>query len=85
MAKVLVAQERRPHETRVAATPETVKKMVAAGLEVAVEAGAGQAAHLSDARFEEAGARVGGPVEELWQGADVVLKVGALVEIELVA
>ena len=47
-----------PGERRVAATPETVAKMVAAGLEVTVEAGAGEEASFPDAAFEAAGAKV---------------------------
>lgn len=73
MTTVLVPRERRPGERRVAATPETVRKMVAAGLTVRFEAGAGEAAHFVDARYEEAGAaRVG--ADEGWD-ADVVLTV----------
>ena len=46
--KIAVVKERRPGETRVAATPETVKKFVALGTEVVVESGAGQASNISD-------------------------------------
>lgn len=46
-------------ETRCAAIPETVKKFVALGAEVAVEKGAGESASVPDADFESAGARVG--------------------------
>jgi NAD(P) transhydrogenase subunit alpha len=44
MAVIAVTKERRADETRVAATPETVKKLIAAGFAVTVEAGAGAAA-----------------------------------------
>lgn len=73
MTTVFVPRESRSGERRVAATPETVRKMVAAGLTVRFEAGAGEAAHFVDARYEEAGAaRV--DANEGW-GADVVLAV----------
>lgn len=73
MTTVFVPRESRSGERRVAATPETVRKMVAAGLTVRVEAGAGGAAHFVDSRYEEAGAaRV--DADEGWD-ADVVLAV----------
>ena len=77
MVKVFIPRERRPQETRVAATPETVKRMVKLGLEVTVERGAGEASLFSDPAFEAAGARLAGPPEiaEAWETADVVLKV----------
>ncbi len=56
--KIGVPRERRAGETRVAATPETVKKLVAAGHEVLVEGDAGTAASQPDAAYVEAGARV---------------------------
>ena len=56
--KIGVPRERRAGETRVAATPETVKKLVAAGHEVLVESEAGTAASQPDAAYVEAGARV---------------------------
>lgn len=73
MTTVFVPRESRSGERRVAATPETVRKMVAAGLTVRFEAGAGEAAHFVDTRYEEAGAaRV--DADEGWD-ADVVLAV----------
>ncbi|MBW8876680.1 MAG: Re/Si-specific NAD(P)(+) transhydrogenase subunit alpha [Acidobacteria bacterium] len=75
MAKVFIPRERRPGETRVAATPETVKRMVKQGLEVAVERGAGLASLFSDAEFEAAGARLVADPAAAWESADVVLKV----------
>lgn len=73
--KIAVLKERRPGETRVAATPETVKKFVALSCSVAVESGAGQGAHISDSAFEEAGAIIAVSTAEVLKGADVVLKV----------
>lgn len=73
MTTVLVPRERRPGETRVAATPETVKRMVKEKLEVVVERGAGAHAHLADEAYAAAGARLAD--EAPWGDADVVLKV----------
>jgi NAD(P) transhydrogenase alpha subunit len=62
-------------ETRVAATPATVTKLVALGHQVLVEAGAGQGSSFPDEAYVEAGAVIGTP-SEAWQ-ADVVLRVNA--------
>jgi len=69
-----IPAETRPGERRVAATPETVKKLVAGGKNtVLVQAGAGVAASYPDADFKTAGAQLVGAAEAL--GADIVLKV----------
>ena len=52
-------------ETRCAAIPETVKKFIALGAEVAVEKGAGEDASIADSDFEEAGAKVGSRADAL--------------------
>jgi NAD(P) transhydrogenase subunit alpha len=73
--KVFVPKERRAGERRVAATPETVRKLIALGLEVAVEEGAGGGAFFADAAYRDAGATIapaGGPA---WSDAGMVLKV----------
>lgn len=72
MTTVLVPRESRPGETRVAASPETVKRLVRRGLEVRVERGAGDRAGFPDAAYAEAGART---VDAPASGADLVLKV----------
>jgi len=54
--KIAVLKETAPGETRCAAIPETVKKFVGLGAEVAVEKGAGDGASVSDVDFESAGA-----------------------------
>ena len=54
--RLAVLKERRANETRVAATPETVRKLVALGLTVAIERGAGAGASIPDAEFTAAGA-----------------------------
>src|SRR6187431_1368755 len=77
MPSVLVAKERAEGETRVAATPETVKGMIKAGLSVSVEAGAGANAYISDAQYADAGAQIASDPRAAWSSADVVLKVRA--------
>lgn len=75
--RVAVLKERRPAETRVAATPETVRKLIGLGNEVAVEAGAGAGASIPDAEFAAAGAEVVPDAAAALAGAGIVLKVGA--------
>jgi H+-translocating NAD(P) transhydrogenase subunit alpha len=75
MLKVFVAKEHRPGETRVAATPETVKKLVKEQIEVLVEAGAGEAASFRDADYEAAGAKLVTDPASAWSSADIVLKI----------
>jgi H+-translocating NAD(P) transhydrogenase subunit alpha len=70
--RIAVARETDPVEDRVAATPDTVKKMKGLGAEVAVEPGAGVKSGIPDAEFTAAGATV---VDTAIDGADVVLKV----------
>ena len=74
MAKLAVLRETAAGETRVSATPETVKKFIALGATVAVEAGAGAGASIADADYAAAGATVGKAAEVL-KGADIVLGV----------
>jgi len=61
-------------ETRCAAIPETVKKFIALGAEMAVEKGAGESASIPDADFEAAGAKLGGRADVL-KGAGIILSV----------
>ncbi|HEY6259765.1 MAG TPA: HD domain-containing protein, partial [Xanthobacteraceae bacterium] len=70
--RIAVAREADPAEDRVAATPETVKKMKALGADVAVEPGAGIKSGIPDAEFTAAGASVSA---DAVNGADVVLRV----------
>jgi NAD(P) transhydrogenase subunit alpha len=72
--KLAILRESAEGERRVAATPETVKKYIALGATVAVEAGAGLAASISDDQYEAAGAAVG-PREEALRDSDAVLAV----------
>jgi proton-translocating NAD(P)+ transhydrogenase subunit alpha len=73
--KLAIAKEKRPGEARVAATPETVKKLKALGADLTVEAGAGAGAHIADQLFRDAGAQIAGSAAEAFQDADVVFKV----------
>jgi NAD(P) transhydrogenase subunit alpha len=73
--KVAVVKERRAFEHRVAASPDTVKRMIGMGLEVVVESGAGEGAWFSDAAFAEAGASIGADEATALSDADIVLKV----------
>ncbi len=57
--KIAILRETADAEPRVAATPETVKKLIALGATVAVESGAGAGANISDAAYGDAGATVG--------------------------
>lgn len=75
MANVFIPRERRPGETRVAATPDTVRKMIKQGLEVAVERGAGEGSAWPDAEYEAAGARLTDDPGAASEAADVVLTV----------
>ncbi len=70
-----IPRETHDGETRVAATPETVRKFVAQGHQVVVEAGAGRAACITDGDYEAAGARLADAGAAL--GAELVLKVAA--------
>ncbi|MGG5822756.1 Re/Si-specific NAD(P)(+) transhydrogenase subunit alpha [Falsiroseomonas sp. HW251] len=75
--RVAVLRERRAAETRVAATPETVKKLIALGCTVAVEAGAGMASGIPDALYGEAGAEIAADPAAALAGAGIVLAVRA--------
>jgi proton-translocating NAD(P)+ transhydrogenase subunit alpha len=70
--RIAVAREADPAEPRVAATPDTVKKLTALGADVAVEAGAGIKSGVLDTDYTAAGATVSANAID---GADVVLKV----------
>ncbi|KCV63532.1 alanine dehydrogenase/pyridine nucleotide transhydrogenase [Bordetella bronchiseptica 99-R-0433] len=76
-----VPKETRDGETRVAATPETVKKYIGGKHSVIVERGAGVAAHYPDSAYEEAGATLG--TAEAALGCELVLKVRAPADDEL--
>jgi NAD(P) transhydrogenase subunit alpha len=73
--KVAIVKERRAFERRVAASPDTVKRMVGIGLEVVAESGAGEGAQFTDAAFASAGAEIAADAAAALGAADIVLKV----------
>jgi NAD(P) transhydrogenase subunit alpha len=73
--RIGVPAETRPGETRVAATPETIRKLIAARHTVAVQARAGIAAGIPDADFQSAGAAVVPAAAAVYADSDIILKV----------
>jgi NAD(P) transhydrogenase subunit alpha len=73
--KVAIPKERRAYEARVAATPDSIKRMKPLGVSFLVEAGAGAAAAIPDQAFADAGAEIVGDAGALLSQADIVLKV----------
>ena len=73
--RLAVLKERAAAETRVAATPDTVKKLVALGLTVAIEAGAGVSSAILDADYTAAGAEIVPDAAAALAGAGVVFAV----------
>ncbi|MDH5398367.1 MAG: Re/Si-specific NAD(P)(+) transhydrogenase subunit alpha [Cyclobacteriaceae bacterium] len=80
MAKIFIPKEIAPRETRVASTPDTVKRYIKTGHSVFVEQGAGLGAHITDDMYIEAGATIVPSGKSGWSDADVVLKVRTLDE-----
>ena len=75
--RLAVLKERRAGEARVAATPDTVKKLIGLGLSVAIEAGAGIQAAISDDEFSAAGAEIAADAAAALAGAGVLFAVNA--------
>ncbi|MCU0565481.1 MAG: Re/Si-specific NAD(P)(+) transhydrogenase subunit alpha [Oculatellaceae cyanobacterium Prado106] len=73
--KVSIVKEIVEGERRVAIVPDIVSRLVKLGLEVSVESGAGEAAFFSDAAYQAAGATLSTDTDQLWQTADLLLKV----------
>jgi NAD(P) transhydrogenase subunit alpha len=73
--RLAIPKETRAGETRVAATPESVKKLKSLGLDVVVQAGAGAAARMADADYTAAGATIAPDAAATLQDADIILKV----------
>jgi len=73
--KIAIVKERRPHETRVAATPETVKKLKALGAEITIEAGAGTVAAYTDQAYGDAGATIVPDAASAIAAGDIVFKI----------
>ena len=83
MLKIAIAKETAPREKRVAATPETVKKLVAMGCAVSVESGAGEAASYTDSVYKDAGAKIEKDTASTYKGAKIILKVQTVSESDL--
>ena len=85
--KVAITRERDTHETRVAVSPDTVKRLVGLGLDVTIEASAGARALMTDGQYAEAGAQIATNLEDALSGAKFVFKVGppATEELDLIA
>jgi H+-translocating NAD(P) transhydrogenase subunit alpha len=73
--KVAIVRERRAYECRVAASPDSIKRMVEMGLDVVVESGAGAEAIFTDDAFAAAGAAIAPDAAAAFDGADILLKV----------
>ncbi|MCP5411266.1 MAG: Re/Si-specific NAD(P)(+) transhydrogenase subunit alpha [Alphaproteobacteria bacterium] len=73
--RLAIAKEKRAGETRVAATPESVKKLKGLGLDITIEAGAGEGARFADADYQAAGATIAPDAAAALKDADIVLKV----------
>ena len=73
--KLAIPKERREHERRVAATPDTVKKLIALGLDVVVEKDAGLLSSIPDSEYAAAGAEIAADAAATYKGADIIFKV----------
>ena len=73
--KIAIITERRAFERRVAASPDTIKRMVGMGLEVVAESRAGEGAQFTDDAFTAAGASIAADAATALGSADIVLKV----------
>ncbi len=80
--KIAVPRETAPGETRVALTPQAAGQLSGDGVEVVVQAGAGEASFISDEAYREAGATIVPDAAALYGQADVVLRVGRPTEEE---
>ena len=83
--KIAVTRETHPGETRVAATPESVKKLIALGADVSVETGAGSGASVNDADYVAAGATIAPNAAAAVASAQIVFKVREPGEAEIAA
>jgi H+-translocating NAD(P) transhydrogenase subunit alpha len=73
--KIVIPKERRLYERRVAATPDTVKKLISLGFDVHIEQGAGESSRIPDVAYEQAGAGIDNDLKNLLSTADIILKV----------
>ena len=73
--RVAVPAETKDNETRVAATPDTVKRLIGLGAEIVIQKDAGKNSGVSDAEYEAAGATIAADAGETVRDADIVLQV----------
>ena len=76
--KISIPKENRAGETRVAASPEVVKKFTAMGFEVTIESGAGLNSGFTDEIFKNAGAKIASDTKATLENADIVFKIQRL-------
>ena len=75
--KISIPKETTLDETRVAATPQSVKELIKAGYEVNIETGAGTSSFISDDDFKNAGANIVSSTNELYKDSNITIKVAA--------
>ncbi|MBZ0137122.1 MAG: Re/Si-specific NAD(P)(+) transhydrogenase subunit alpha [Planctomycetes bacterium] len=83
MVSVFIPKETADNERRVAATPDTVKKMTGKGLKLVVQSGAGAGAHISDDQYKEAGAEIEVEAAKGFGNADIVLQINIPTEAQI--
>ena len=81
--KLGIPKEREVGEHRVALVPDVVARLVKQGIEVWVEAGAGEGSFFSNSAYEKVGATIISDTTTLWRDADLIVKIGALQESEV--
>ena len=81
--RIAVAKETLVNESRVALVPDIIAKLVKQGLEIRVEAGAGEKSFFFDEAYEQAGAKIISDSDALWRETEVLLKIGVLEESEV--
>ena len=75
--KISIPKETIQDESRVAATPQSVKELIKAGYKVNIETGAGTSSFISDDNFKKAGANIVNSTKELFKDSDIIIKVAA--------
>ena len=75
--KISIPKETIQDESRVAATPQSVKELIKAGYKVNIETGAGTNSFISDDNFKKAGANIVNSTKELFKDSDIIIKVAA--------
>ena len=81
--KISIPKETTPNETRVAATPQSVKELIKVGYEVNIETGAGTSSFISDDEFKNAGSNIVNSTKELFKDSDIIIKVAAPTSYEI--